>query len=298
MNAVVITGVSSGIGHATAIELAGHGFHVFGTVRKLSDADSLQQKLGDSFTSILLDVTDPDGIRQAAKQVEAAVGDHGLRGLINNSGICYLGPLMHMPEQQFRDHLEVNLFGLLNVTRVFLPMLGAVKDCPFPPGCIVNISSLSGRIAYPLFGAYAASKYAVEAISDSLRREMVLYGVRVSVIEPGAIKTPIWDKGLALDTTPYDQTDYPPMLEAMFGQLEGQRDEALPVEKVARIIHRAITSPKPRTRYVLANSPLTRWWIPRMLPDRWLDFVLRRVLKVKRLRPGAAQAAAGQVSVS
>lgn len=292
MNAVVITGVSSGIGHATAVELARHGFHVFGTVRKRADADTLQQELGDSFTSILLDVTDASGIQHAATQVTDAVGDHGLRGLVNNSGICLLGPLMHMPEQQFRDHLEVNLFGALNVTRAFLPLLGAVKDCPFLPGCLVNISSLSGRIAYPLFGAYAASKFALEAISDSLRREMALYGVRVSVIEPGAIRTPIWDKGLAVDTAPYETTDYPPMLDAMFGELKRQRDGALPVERVARTIHCAITSPKPRTRYVLANSPLKHWWIPRMLPDRWLDYVLRRVLKVKKPGPGAPKDAA------
>lgn len=298
MKAVVITGVSSGIGRAAAEELAAHGYRVFGSVRHSRDADSLRQKMGEAFTPLVFDVTDGEGIRRAARQVGDAVGEEGIRGLVNNSGICLLGPLMHLPEQQFRDHFEVNVFGLLNVTRAFLPLLGADRECRFPPGRIVNISSLSGRIAYPLFGSYAASKFAVEALSDSLRRELMMYGIDVSVIEPGAIQTPIWDKGLALDVTPYENTDYRQMMQQMFGELEGQRDDALPVADAARVIRRALTCRRPKTRYVLANSPLTRWWIPHCLPDRWLDFVLRRVLKIRKRRHREQPAAARQVPVS
>lgn len=294
MNAVVVTGVSTGIGHGIAEDLAGQGFHVFGSVRKSADAERLQAALGDRFTPLIFDVTDPDGIRQAAAQVEAAVGDHGLRGLVNNAGICLLGPLMHVPESLIRDHFEVNVFGLMNVTRAFLPMLGARRPCPHPPGRIVNLSSLSGRIAYPMLGSYAASKFAVEALSDALRREMLIYGVDVSIIEPGAIRTPIWDKGLAIDMTPYAKTDYAPIMKTMFADLEGQRDGALPVERVTRVVRHALTSRRPKIRYVVANSPLTRWWIPSRLPHRWLDRVLRRFLKMPKFRPSRTSQSANQ----
>lgn len=281
MSAVVITGISTGIGRAAAEELAAHGYHVFGSVRRASDAEPLQARLGDRFTPLVFDVTDAAGIRKAAEQVTTAVGEHGLRGLVNNAGICLLGPLMHVPEREFRDHFEVNVFGLLNVTRAFLPLLGARADCPHPPGRIVNISSLSGRIAYPMFGAYASSKFAVEALSDSLRRELMLYGISVSLIEPGAIRTPIWDKGISPDAPRYENTDFGPMIKNLFVDLEHQRDTALPVATVTRAIWKALTARRPRTRYVIANSPLKRWWLPRLLPDRWLDFAVRKALKIQ-----------------
>jgi NAD(P)-dependent dehydrogenase (short-subunit alcohol dehydrogenase family) len=231
---------------------------------------------------VLFDVTDKEAVRAAAGLVREKVGEDGLFGLVNNAGICLMGSLMHMPEQQVRNHFEINVFGLLDVTRVFLPLLGASRDCRHPPGRIVNLSSVSGRIAYPFLGAYAASKFAVEALSDSLRRELLIYGIDVIAIEPGAVRTPIWDKGLDHDISPYAATDYAPIVKTLHDDLSGQRDDALPVEAVSRVIRRALTVRRPKTRYVVPNSPLTRWWIPHWLPDRWLDFVVARHLGYRK----------------
>lgn len=278
MKHVLITGVSTGIGYASAKDLIEHGFHVFGSVRRRDDADRVQRELGPSFTPLLFDVTDGKAVRSAAGLVQEMVRDEGLFGLVNNAGICLMGPLMHMPERQIRDHFEINVFGLLDVTRAFLPLLGASRDARHPPGRIVNLSSVSGRIAYPFLGAYAASKFAVEALSDSLRRELLIYGIDVILIEPGAVRTPIWDKGLELDMPQYATSDYADILKTFHDDLSGQRDDALPVETVSRVIRRALTRRRPKTRYVIPNSPLTRWWIPHWLPDRWLDFVVGRHL--------------------
>jgi NAD(P)-dependent dehydrogenase (short-subunit alcohol dehydrogenase family) len=149
MNYVVITGASTGIGYATAAELARHGCHVFGNVRKAVDAERLRLALGDNFTPLLFDVTDQEAVWAAAKQVETRIGAAGLAALVNNAGIAVAGPLLHLTLDDLYHQFAVNLFGLVGVTQAFLPLLGAHKFAPHPPGRIINISSVSGRIAYP-----------------------------------------------------------------------------------------------------------------------------------------------------
>jgi short-subunit dehydrogenase len=158
--------------------------------------------------------------------------------------------------------------------------LGARRDAPRPRGRIVNISSTSGRIAYPFLGAYAASKFAVEALSDSLRRELLLYDLDVIVVEPGAIQTPIWDKGEQTDLSPYEGTDYPPILARMYEDVSEQKRTALPVDRVSSVIVHALTSPRPKTRYAIVDRRFTRWWLPRFLPTRWFDWAVRKHLKM------------------
>ena len=177
---VLITGVSTGIGRDAARYLIERGFHVCGSVRKLADADRVKASLGDQFTPLQFDVTDASAISVAVSEVEAVVGTDGLYALINNSGISGPAPLMHVPMDEARQMFEVNVLGLLAVTQAFLPLLGARKDCPHPPGRIVNISSISGGLAFPLLGIYAGSKHAVEALTDAMRRELDLFGIRVS----------------------------------------------------------------------------------------------------------------------
>jgi len=281
LNNVLITGVSTGIGFATAEDLIRHGFRVFGSVRKSSDAQRVSNALGEAFTPLVFDVTDSAAVQTAVELVTNALDGGGLHGLVNNAGTSLIGPLMHLTDDELRKQFDVNVFGLLDVTRRFLPLLGASRDCKFAPGRIVNISSVSGRIAYPFMGAYAASKFAVEALSDSLRRELQLYGIDVVVIEPGAIQTPIWDKGLEIDLSRYNQTDYVGILRRLHRDLEGQKEDALPVSAVTNVIRAALTKKRPKTRYVVPNSRLTRWWAPRLLPDRWLDFVVRKALQIK-----------------
>lgn len=279
MKNILITGVSTGIGYAATKTLLSKGYHVFGSVRRQEDADRLQEELGDGFTPLLFDVTDSEAIGAAVMQVTEAVGDEGLYALINNAGIVIPGPLKYTPLGEFREHFEVNLFGLLDVTQQFLPLLGGELNSPFSPGRIINVSSTSGRVAYPFMGAYASTKHALEALSDSLRREMMLYGVDVVVIEPGTTNTPI--KRKFVDRLhQYEATDYGPMFAGLEEQMAERETTGLPVEKVVKAIVEAVESNRPRTRYAVPRKWLTSWIIPRLLPDRWLDSLVRRQLGI------------------
>jgi NAD(P)-dependent dehydrogenase (short-subunit alcohol dehydrogenase family) len=194
MKHVVITGSSSGIGRAAVQDLVAHGYHVFGSVRRQADATELQSQLGQNFTPLLFDVTDEAAVQAAADKVSDLLNGQGLSGLVNNAGIGGGGPLMHQPLTEVQRMFEINVLGALRVTQAFLPLLGARFPQLHPPGRLVNISSIAGRIALPFLGAYAGSKHALEALSDSLRRELALYGIDVIVIEPGSVKTPIWER--------------------------------------------------------------------------------------------------------
>jgi NAD(P)-dependent dehydrogenase (short-subunit alcohol dehydrogenase family) len=278
---VVITGVSSGIGLATAVDLVRHDYHVFGSVRHAADADPVKTDLGSElaphFTPLLFDITDEAAIRAAADKVANTISNQGLAGLVNNAGITVPGPLRDMPLAEFRQQLEINLVGTLAVTQAFLPLLGAQRDTPFPPGRIINISSVSGRIVYPFMGAYAASKHGLEAMSDALRRELLLYGIDVIVIQPGTTQTPIIDK-FAGQTAQYANSDYGPILARIDAQVDERRRSAIPVEVVSQTVRLALEAKRPKTRYTLPRKWLTGWFLPRRLPDRWFDWLVGRQL--------------------
>jgi hypothetical protein len=280
MRYVVITGASSGIGYDAARYLIERGFHVFGSVRKQADGQRVQGELGAQFTPLLFDVTDEAAVETAVSQVTQIIGSNGLAGLVNNAGIAVAGPLSHLPLDKLRRQFEVNLFGLLDVTQKFLPLLGAVPNATHPPGRIVNISSISGRVAYPFMGPYAASKHALEAISDALRRELLLFGVDVVVIEPGSVRTPIWDKAQDLDVEQYSQTPYKSILEGMKDVFVNRGKTGIPVEKVSQAIYTALTASKPKTRYVIARKLFTGWLLPRYLPDRQFDRIVGKRLGI------------------
>jgi len=276
MKTVVITGASTGIGYDAARYLVEKGWRVLGSVRKEADAARLQQAFGERFIPLRFDVTDPEGVSAAAAQTAEIVGDAGLAGLVNNAGIALPGPAMHIPMADFRWQFEVNLFGQLDVTQKFLPLLGARKPCPHPPGRIINMSSVSGRVVFPFFSPYAGSKHGLEVLSAALRRELVIYGIDVIIIGPGSIKTPIWDKADELDLAPYEGTDYEEIIKNLQPILVRQGKNGLPVEQVSETIHRALTAARPRTRYAIVRNPLTNWLLPRWLPDRWFDWIVRR----------------------
>lgn len=279
MKSIVVTGVSTGIGHGTADELCRRGFRVFGSVRTEEDAARLQHTFGDNFTPLVFDVTDVDAIGRAAATVQDQMDEDGLFGLVNNAGISVPGPLSALPPDTLRRHFEINVVGVLHMVQAFLPLLR--KTTAGRPGRIVNISSVSGRIAYPFMGAYAASKHALEALSDSLRRELLIYGVDVIVIQPGSIDTPIWDKAAPLRTR-FEGTDYHPVLKLM--NLSDERRTALPVSAVTRRIVDALVLPRPKTRYVIPDRLFRFWLLPRWLPDRWLDRAIDRLLKFQKVR--------------
>jgi NAD(P)-dependent dehydrogenase (short-subunit alcohol dehydrogenase family) len=281
MKSVLITGVSTGIGHASASELSRRGWRVFGSVRSQADAERLKLELGDAFVPLVFDVTDEAAVRAAAALVDAATAGAGLLGVVNNAGISDPGPLSVLDPQVVRRHFEVNVIGVLHVVQAFLPLLRRAKGNDSRPGRIVNISSVSGRIAYPFMGAYAASKHALEALSDSLRRELLIYGVDVVVIQPASIDTPIWDKAQHISSA-FENTDYAAILRGV--DLQHTRKTALPVSSVTRRIVEALESRRPKARYVVPDRVLKYWILPRLLPDRVLDRIIDRMLNFQAVR--------------
>lgn len=278
---VVVTGASTGIGQAGAEHLAALGFHVLAGVRKDEDADRITALDDPRLRPLRLDVTDPGSVRAAAEEVAAAVGPDGLAGLVNNAGIAVSAPLEHVPIEELRRQLEVNVVGQVAVIQALLPLLRAAR------GRIVNISSIGGRIALPLAGPYAASKFALEAISDTLRRELHAQGIEVVVIEPGGIKTPIWDKGVA--TADAIVENMPEEGKRLYGDLEQAirrettkiaTDTGLPPSAVAERVGEALTAARPRTRYLVGRDAKIRDAVARRIPDRAFDALLRRALKL------------------
>jgi NAD(P)-dependent dehydrogenase (short-subunit alcohol dehydrogenase family) len=282
MESVVVTGVSTGIGWGTSKVLIRSGLHVFGSVRKQSDADRLASEFGGGFTPLLFDITDETAVQAGAQLVREQLGGETLFGLVNNAGIATAGPLMHQPLEEFRYQLEVNLVGQLIVTRAFLPLLGTDRSLRGKPGRIVNVSSVGGKIAAPFLGAYAAAKHGLEGMSESLRRELLLYGIDVIIVGPGAVATPIWDKAEQIDASAYQHTEYADILRR-FGEYFVREGRAgFPPERIGETILQALTSPAPRVRYAVVPQRFRNWTIPMALPRRLLDAVLARSLGLTR----------------
>ena len=271
---VVVTGVSTGIGHGITSVLIRQGVHVFGSVRKPEDAARLSAEFPDGFTPLQFDVTDARAIAAAVDIVRKRLAGQTLLGLVNNAGISVSGPLIHLTLEEFRKQLEVNLVSVLGVTQAFISLLGAERTLKGGPGRIVNISSVGGKIAAPFIGAYAASKFALEGLSESLRRELLLFGIDVIVIGPGAVATPIWDKAEKEDISRFDKTEYGPALRR-FGEWflkEGRK--GYPPERVGQAVWRALSSARPRVRYPVVPHPFRSWVMPRLLPKRLVDRII------------------------
>ncbi len=282
----VVTGASSGIGLAATTALVEQGFRVFACVRKAEDGARLIANLGDNLIPLRFDVTDEAGAAQAAKDVLAAVGEQGILGLVNSAGISISGPLADIKAELMQRHFNVNVMGVLHTVQAFLPLLKISRDRWGKPGRIVNISALSGRNAYPFMGPYAASKHALEALSDSLRRELLIYGVDVIVIQPGNIATPMWEKSRGISTD-YSHTDYAPILKHIDTVTIGKH--ALPVSKTTDRIIKALTKRRPRARYVIPDDWIRFWIAPRLLPDRVFDFFVDRHLNLAAIRKKLAR---------
>ena len=278
MQSVVVTGVSTGIGWGITKVLIQHGFRVFGSVRKTQDAERLSKEFGDRFVPLLFDVTDEAGVRAAARQVRNQLKGKILFGLVNNAGIALPAPLMHQPINEFRHQMEVNLIGALSVSQAFLPLLGTDRSLKGKPGRIINISSVSGQRGAPFVGAYAASKHALEGLSEVLRRELMLYGIDVIIIGPGAVSTPIWDKAEKEDISIYKGTEYARSAVEFQKYMVAIGKQGYPPEKVGEIVLHALTTSKPRVRYAVVPNALINWFIPMLLPKRLVDAVIARRL--------------------
>jgi NAD(P)-dependent dehydrogenase (short-subunit alcohol dehydrogenase family) len=282
MKSVVVTGASTGIGWGCVKVLAGHGFHVFGSVRKQADADRLSREFGGNFTPLLFDVTDEAAVKAGARMVAEKLKGETLAGLVNNAGIAVAGPLLHLEIADFRKQMEVNVTAQVIVTQAFAPLLGAAPDRKSAnPGRIVMMSSVGGKTASPFVGPYSASKFALEGLSESLRRELMIYGVDVILIAPGAINTPIWDKADAVDVTPYGNTPYKQALDNVRTYMLKIGKAGLPPERIGEVVHTALTAARPKTRYVVTPQPLTNW-MGLNLPKRMMDNMMAGRLGLKR----------------
>jgi NAD(P)-dependent dehydrogenase (short-subunit alcohol dehydrogenase family) len=282
MKQVVITGVSTGIGYASVKVLLSRGFRVFGSVRNRADADRLQREFGEAFVPLLFDVTDESAVQAEAAKVGQYLKTETLDGLVNNAGIEVAGPLPHLSTDQFRLQLEVNLLGPFVVTKAFLPLLGADPKRKGNPGRIVNISSSSGKIAGPFTGAYAASKFGLEGFSESLRRELILFGIDVIIIGPGAIVTPIWQKSDTGLTERFRETPFAEALAKFERYAAKEGATGFPAEVIGRAVWHALTTPKPKVRYAIVPNRLPNWIIPRLMPMRILDKLVAEFMGIKR----------------
>ncbi len=276
MKSVLITGASTGIGRATALRLDAAGWRVFAGVRKEDDAASLREAGSERIVPLMLDVTDADQISAAADRIAAEVGDGGLDGLVNNAGIAVPGPLETLPIGDFKRQIEVNLTAQVAVTQVVLGSIRAAR------GRIVFITSIGGLMAFPMFGAYHAAKFGLEAVGDVFRQELRPWGISVSVVEPGSIATPIWERGQEeVDAIAARARDghadlYGKAIDAYRKVARKTGDRGIPPERVAAKIEHALSSRRPRTRYLVGADARGQAFLSRVLPDRLVDWIVAR----------------------
>jgi NAD(P)-dependent dehydrogenase (short-subunit alcohol dehydrogenase family) len=277
MRSVVVTGASTGIGWATAKLLLDKGFRVFGSVRKQADADRLKSEFGSNFTPLLFDVTDEAAVLAAAREVRAALSGETLAGLVNNAGIAVAGPVLELPVDEFRRQMDVNVIGPIIATQAFGPLLGSDASLKGPKGRIVMISSVAGKNGNPFTPAYSASKHAIEGLSESLRRELMLFGIDVVIIAPGAVKTPIWGKAEEVDFSRYENSPYFSALQKVRAFTQNLGSIGLPAERIAEVVYTALTSARPKVRYQITPDPM-RHIVTGVLPKRMVDKIIAKRL--------------------
>ncbi len=278
----VVTGVSSGIGHAICARLVRDGWRVFGSVRKEADAAAARNALGDAFTPLIFDVIDGPAIAAAGEQVSEALAGRTLDGLVNNAGIAVAGPARYVPIDDLKTQFDVNVYGVVRTSQTFLPLLGADHDRTGKPGKIINISSVSGRFSAPFMSPYSMSKYAVEALSDAMRAELLMHGIDVVIVEPGPVKTPIFTKTADLDFSPYRETEYRDALERMVSSTQKLGKDGLEPEDIGNLIAEIFNTTSPKTRYPILKNKFSRWTLPQLLPTRMVDRALARRMGMRK----------------
>ncbi|WP_433619195.1 SDR family NAD(P)-dependent oxidoreductase [Paenibacillus cellulositrophicus] len=275
---VVVTGTSSGIGRATAEQLAAEGFHVLAGVRRQEDADKIKRK---NIEPVIVDVTNINTLKALAERVEQDPLGRPLRAVVNNAGIAVNAPLEMVPLDEFRRQIEVSVIGQVAVIQALTPALLNSG------GRVVNIGSLGGKVSMPGFGIYSAAKYAMEAINDSLRREMSSFGLKVIMITPGGVSTGLSEQGittaerLAKLMTPDQHRRHDRLFDAVKAQAETWATDGIRPEKVAAVVSRAIHVRKPRTRYTVGRDSALLTRLVRILPDKLLDRMLRSQMKLQ-----------------
>src|SRR5271163_1819582 len=285
---VVVTGVSTGIGWGTTKVLVSKGFRVFGSVRKQADADRLQREFGSGFVPLIMDITDADAVHQAAQKVGSMIGNRNLVGLVNNAGIVVSGPLLYLRPIEYRRQLDVNMVSPLVVIQAFAPLLGTDKNRRGPAGRIVTISSSTAKVAVPLLGAYSSSKSGLEGMSDVLRRELMLFGIDVVLIEPGTVNTAMYDKGEKEDLSEFKQTEYWEAVQNFQKWIVNEaRTNGLPPERLGEAVHLALSAAKPKARYAVIPQRFKNWTLLRLLPVRMFDNFIAKQMGLKKPKPAS-----------
>lgn len=278
MQSALVTGASTGIGRATALRLDGLGWRVFAGVRREEDGEALR-KAGSRIEPLMLDVTDSEQVADAARQINEQVGSAGLQGLVNNAGIVLGGPVEALDIESLRGVLETNVIGQVAVTQALLAQLRAAR------GRVVFVGSINGRLSLPFLSPYAASKHAIEAVGDSLRGEMRPFGVKVSIVEPGAIETPMREKGAAAASKVKDELSadqlriYGKAIDGFMAAAAKGDQQASSPEKVAAVIEHALTASRPRTRYLVGPDARAQALLSSLLPDRVGDRVIAFLMR-------------------
>jgi short-subunit dehydrogenase len=289
---IVVTGASTGMGAASARELARRGFHVLAGVRRQVDADALTAEGLKNLEPHILDITVDSHVAAIAERVAGDRLHRPLRALINNAGIAINAPVEMLPMVQWRRQFEVNLFGQIAMTQAPLPALLSSS------GTVVNISSVGGKFALPTYSAYAGSKFALEAVSDALRREISHTGIKVVVVEPGAVKTEMAERGIATaeglkaNMTAAQRARYGDVAAAVAGQARSFNDTGVSAEHAAKVIAKAATASHPRTRYTIGRDAAILVRVIRVVSDRRLDRIIRLNLRrfADRTRSGSGHA--------
>ena len=273
---IMITGISTGIGRGTLDYFVSKGFHVYGSVRSTKDANRLKRIYKDKLTTIIFDVTKLAQLKKAAAFIKKDLNDSNLLALVNNAGTSFPGPLLRQSVKDFEKQIDINLNGAFRVIKYFAPLCGAEKNNSYKKGVIFNISSLSGKIGMPGLGAYTASKHGLEGLSQSLRRELLRYGVDVVIIGPGPIKSEIFNKVDKKFLKSLKKSDYAKAAKLIPKRNKNALKIAFPAIEVGKLIFNALHNPNRKTRYTITPNKMLYWTVPMTISDRMLDRMIQK----------------------
>lgn len=281
---ILITGASSGIGRHTTELFLGKGYEVLAGVRTSVDAEKLKDSFGSCVHPLIMDVTDQSSVDASRMEAEKIIGDGSLVAVINNAGIVVSGAVLYVPPEAWQQVFDVNLMGVIRTTQAFFPLLAKPKqEGDHHPRRIINMSSVSGLFGSPFLGPYVASKFALEGLSDSLRRELYMYDIEVVLIEPGSIITPLWDK--AKENTSYFGEEYASILEFKDKVIQRNLETGLPLQAMDQVLVAAVQDQKVRVRYLI-RAQKWKFKLVRMLPVKWVDRMVRKKLQERSgIRP-------------
>ena len=273
---IMITGISTGIGRGTLDYFVSKGFHVYGSVRSTKDANRLKRIYKDKLTTIIFDVTKLAQLKKAAAFIKKDLNDSNLLALVNNAGTSFPGPLLRQSVKDFEKQIDINLNGAFRVIKYFAPLCGAEKNNNYKKGVIFNISSLSGKIGMPGLGAYTASKHGLEGLSQSLRRELLRYGVDVVIIGPGPIKSEIFNKVDKKFLESLKKSDYAKAAKLIPKRNKNALKIAFPAIEVGKLVFNALHNPNRKTRYTITPNKMMYWNVPMTISDRMLDRMIQK----------------------